>query len=58
MDVDQDEGLEGPKETQIEIKERVTAVGVGKEVWVWKGEEGEKEVIRVCFPKHASWEIC
>ncbi|AAW41928.1 hypothetical protein CNB04100 [Cryptococcus deneoformans JEC21] len=47
MDVDQYEGLDGPKETQIEIKERVTAVGAGKEVWLWKGEEGEKEVIRI-----------
>lgn len=54
MDVDQNEKLDGSKEIQIEIKERVTAVAVGKEVWVWKGEEGEKEVIRVCFPKHAS----
>lgn len=48
MDVDQNEGSDGPKATQIEVKERVTAIGVGKEVWVWKGEDGEKEVIRVC----------
>ncbi|KAL0254090.1 hypothetical protein I308_101469 [Cryptococcus tetragattii IND107] len=47
MDVDQNEGSDGPKATQIEVKERVTAIGVGKEVWVWKGEDGEKEVIRI-----------
>ncbi|ADV19528.1 hypothetical protein CNB04100 [Cryptococcus gattii WM276] len=46
MDVDQNEGSDGPKATQIEVKERITAIGVGKEVWVWKGEDGEKEVIR------------
>ncbi|KIR28839.1 hypothetical protein I309_02334 [Cryptococcus deuterogattii LA55] len=47
MDVDQNEELDGLKATQIEVKERVTVIGVGKEVWVWKGEDGEKEVIRI-----------
>lgn len=54
MDVDQNEGSDGPKTTRIEVKERVTAIGVGKEVWVWKGEDGEKEVIRVCSTEHTT----
>ncbi|WVQ71724.1 hypothetical protein IAR50_001265 [Cryptococcus sp. DSM 104548] len=46
MDVDELES--GAMETENEtIKERVTAVGVGKEIWVWRGEDGEKEVIRI-----------
>lgn len=54
MDVDQNEELDGLKATQIEVKERVTVIGVGKEVWVWKGEDGEKEVIRVCSTEHTT----
>ncbi|WVQ98874.1 hypothetical protein IAU59_006005 [Kwoniella sp. CBS 9459] len=64
MDVDSEEGgqkserdveKEGQEEeeTAVEEKERVTVVGVGKELWVWKGEEGDKEVISISTPIRA-----
>ncbi|WWC69310.1 uncharacterized protein I206_103248 [Kwoniella pini CBS 10737] len=52
MDVDEDEDLddeEGEEEDDelIEEKERITLIGVGKEVWIWKGDEGDKEIISI-----------
>ncbi|ODN83191.1 hypothetical protein L202_01379 [Cryptococcus amylolentus CBS 6039] len=46
MDVDEPEAGALNLETET-LKERVTVVGVGKEIWVWRGEDGEKEVVRI-----------
>ncbi|OCF55802.1 hypothetical protein L486_06554 [Kwoniella mangroviensis CBS 10435] len=48
VDVDEDESNEQyEKEDIVELKERITLVGVGKEIWKWVGEEGDKEVIEI-----------
>ncbi|KAK8869661.1 hypothetical protein IAR55_000229 [Kwoniella newhampshirensis] len=51
MDVDDEE--EEEKSSNVTEKERVTLVGSGKEVWVWRGEEGEKEVVSLPTAVHA-----
>ncbi|WWD16075.1 hypothetical protein CI109_100500 [Kwoniella shandongensis] len=56
MDVDEEEEEEEEEEVSAKSgkteKERVTLVGSGKEVWVWRGEEGEKEVVSLSSPVH------
>ncbi|WWD09977.1 hypothetical protein V865_008109 [Kwoniella europaea PYCC6329] len=50
MDVDVDEDgsdEQYEKEDTVEVKERITLVGVGKDIWKWVGEEGDKEVIEI-----------
>ncbi|WVQ69919.1 uncharacterized protein L199_008142 [Kwoniella botswanensis] len=48
VDEDEDESDEQyEKEDTVEVKERITLVGVGKEIWKWVGEEGDKEVIEI-----------
>ncbi|WRT67285.1 uncharacterized protein IL334_004252 [Kwoniella shivajii] len=46
MDVDDDEEEEGKAEVTGE-KERITMIGVDKEIWAWKGDDGDKEVIHI-----------
>ncbi|WVW82925.1 hypothetical protein I302_104939 [Kwoniella bestiolae CBS 10118] len=48
MDVDAEEDED--EEETVEVRERTTLVGVGKEVWRWVGEEGDKEVIEIGQP--------
>ncbi|WWD01231.1 hypothetical protein V866_008173 [Kwoniella sp. B9012] len=48
VDVDENESDEHyENEDTVEVKERITLVGVGKEIWKWVGEEGDKEVIEI-----------
>ncbi|WWC60934.1 uncharacterized protein I303_103510 [Kwoniella dejecticola CBS 10117] len=62
MDLDENEELDEAGEEDdddedgeqmIEEKERITMVGVGKEVWVWKGEDSDKNVISIGKPVHS-----
>ncbi|WVR05325.1 hypothetical protein IAU60_002339 [Kwoniella sp. DSM 27419] len=53
MDVDAGADLESTEAPLSPRRERVTLVGVGKEIWVWKGEEGDKEVISLDSPVKA-----
>ncbi|WVO14021.1 hypothetical protein L204_101646 [Cryptococcus depauperatus] len=50
MDIDGDGETSEREEPAKEVKERTTAVGVGKEVWIWKGNEGVKTVARISKP--------
>ncbi|WWC89874.1 uncharacterized protein L201_004802 [Kwoniella dendrophila CBS 6074] len=46
-DLDLDvEGEEDEVKT-IKEKERTTMVGVGKEIWLWRGDDGDKEILSI-----------